>query len=719
MPFVEGDTLRARIARGAIPLDEGVRILRDVARALEYAHRHGVVHRDIKPENIFLAGNSAVVSDFGIAKAITVARTVAEGRVAADGLTHLTEAGTAVGTPAYMAPEQAAGAPDVDHRADIYSFGCVAYEILGGSPPFAGRQPHELILAHIAQTPTPLSLNAPAVPVALANLVMRCLAKPPSDRPQSAADLVTALDSVATPGPVPVPVPAAPRRRALQVVVAAGAIAAVLWLGVQALADRGDGPATAPGIPSLAVIPFVNIGGDTATEYFADGITDELATALGRMPQLRVAARSSAYRYKGRRDLDVREVGRALNVDLVLTGTARRAAQSVRVSAQLSSAADGVEIWSQTFDRAFDDLLALTDSLTADISSALSGRLAGGAPATPVAVVRPRAGTSNPAAYDAYLRGKYSLIRRRAGLEGAADEFSEAIARDPQFARAYAGLGTALALLAYFGDAPPTDRVARSRAAAQTALRIDSTNAEAYVALGILSLTQHRWREAEQVLERAIALEPGLADAHFHRGRTLLYQGRLADGVREIELARSLEPFSAVYTVWLGHTLHWLGRREQSLTEARRAWELDSNSLLVHNLGSLAFLEMGEMEQANRIARRPVQASFQRGTLGYVLALTGAPEEARRLLQPIRERGGRAWFDQINLAILNLGFGDTASALDAMERAVERGEPVAAFHPLSAPHYDAIRGSPRFAALLARLGLDAGVLTAPRGGRSP
>jgi Flp pilus assembly protein TadD len=199
----------------------------------------------------------------------------------------------------------------------------------------------------------------------------------------------------------------------------------------------------------------------------------------------------------------------------------------------------------------------------------------------------------------------------------------------------------------------------------------------------------------------------------------LLYQGRLADGVREIELARSLEPFSAVYTVWLGETLTWLGRREQATAEARRAWQLDSNSTLVHNLGALAFLELGDMEQAQRIARRPAVVAFQRGTLGYVLARTGAPAEARRLLEPLLARDGRGWFDQINLALLSMGLGDTARALDAMERAVERGEPLAAFHPLSAPAYDPVRASPRFAALVRQVGLDASILTAPRGGRAP
>jgi serine/threonine-protein kinase len=715
MPFVDGDTLRARIARGAVTLDDAVRILRDVARALEYAHGHGVVHRDIKPENIFLAGSSAVVSDFGIAKAISAARTEPHLPTSTESVTQLTQAGMTVGTPAYMAPEQAAGAPSVDHRADIYSFGVVAYEILSGAPPFASREAHQLILAHIAQVPTPLGQVAPAVPLALASLVMRCLAKSPDERPQTAAELVTALESVGTPGATQLQ-PVRPLG-ALRAGIVVTAVVILAWLGVRAFGDRTEpSPPTAPPPSSLAVLPFVNIGGDTATEYFADGITDELATALGRIPEMRIAARSSAYRYRGRRDVDVREVGRDLNVALVLTGTARRAADQIRVSAQLTSAADGVEIWSDSFDRPFNDVLTLTDSLTSIISTALSRRLA--VVTTPPATsARTQIGTSNPAAYDAYLRGKFSLLRRRAGLEGAAGEFSTAIAFDSTFARAYAGLGTALALLTYFGDSQPPERAANSRAAAMMALRLDSTNAEARVALGILSLTQHRWEDAERELLRAIALQPGLSDAHFHYGRALIYQGRLADGVRSFEVARGLEPSSPVYTVWLGHTLPWIGRRGQALVETRRAWDLDSNSILVHNLGSLAFLQLGEVSQALHIARQLSNAEFQRGTLAYVLARAGAEDDARRLMQSVLDRGGRSWYDQTNLMLMYLGLGNADSAMAALELAIDRGEPVGAFHGLTSPVYDPLRTNPRFAQALTRLGLDPAILGAPRGGR--
>lgn len=719
MPFVEGETLRGRINRGAIPIEEAIRILRDVARALEYAHERGVVHRDIKPENIFLAGNAAVVSDFGIAKAISAART--QTQATPESVTHLTRAGVALGTPAYMSPEQAAGADQVDHRSDIYSLGCVAYEVLSGSPPFVEREAHRLILAHMARGAVPLQHVAPSVSPALAALVMRCLAKSPDERPQTSGEVVLALESVATPLEGHVVVRGSRKWKAAIGIAAAVGIAAVLgvaWLATQALGDRSVAPPAPANGSSLAVLPFVNIGGDTATEYFADGIADELATALARIPQVRVAARSSAYRYKGRRDIDLRDVARDLHVDLVLTGTARRADRQIRVSAQLSSASDGVEVWSETFIRPFDDVLALTDSLTSLISDALSRRLAStNTPADPASPVRTQLGTLNPAAYDAYLRGKYSLHRRRTGLEGAADEFGTAIALDSTFARAHAGLATALALLTYYGDSQPPDLPIRSRDAALAALRLDSTNTEAHVALGILALTQHRWRDAEEALGRAIALEPGLSDAHFHLGRALIYQGRTAEGVRAIEVARRLEPFSPIYTVWLGHTLGWAGRREQALAEARRAWELDSNSSLVHNLGVQAFLLLGDTVMARRITRIQPEPAFHRGIMSYVMTQIGDTAEARRLMQPVIDRRGQRWFDYINLSLLYLGLGQLDSALTYLERAAERGEPVGAFNSLTSPAYDRVRADPRFAGVLTRLRLDPAVLGSPTGGR--
>ena len=285
MPYLEGTTLRGRLAQGPMTIAEAVSLLRDVARALIYAHEHGVVHRDIKPENVLLTGGMGMVTDFGIAKALTAAT--------GDGQSGLTTLGVVMGTPVYMAPEQGVGDPATDHRADIYAFGCMAYEVLTGAPPFTAGTAVALIGAHAIDKPEPVSHRRPEIPAGLAELVMRCLAKQPADRPQSAAEVLQVLDDL--------PARArSPRRARLPLV--AGAVAILAGLAVVFLAGRREKPAaTAPGqFHSVAVLPFVNTGGDPGDEYFSDGMTDELAHALAGLPDIRVAGRTSSYAYRGK-----------------------------------------------------------------------------------------------------------------------------------------------------------------------------------------------------------------------------------------------------------------------------------------------------------------------------------------------------------------------------------------------------------------------------------
>ncbi len=314
MPFVEGLSLRSRIASGGpLSTPECVRILRDVARALSYAHEQGVVHRDIKPENVLLSGDAAVVTDFGIAKAVSAAKTLGSTGT-------LTSAGIGLGTPAYMAPEQAFGDPATDRRADIYSFGCLAYELLTGKPPFADRPSHQLVIAHAMETPPPLESRNSGVPEPLTALVMQCLAKNPDERPQSAREIVERLESVDTSsGQKTFPTRTAARKRLLIV----GTIAVVALAIAFGVALRGRVGMTARNgagrVESVAVLPFENVGGDTANAYFADGMADELTNALAKIPAIRVASRSSAFTFQGKR-IDVREVGRALNVGAVPRG---------------------------------------------------------------------------------------------------------------------------------------------------------------------------------------------------------------------------------------------------------------------------------------------------------------------------------------------------------------------------------------------------------------
>ncbi len=696
MPLVEGSSLRARVATGAtIPLAEAVSILKDVARALAYAHAAGVVHRDIKPENILLSGGTAVVSDFGIAKAMDVAR---EGNA-----TTMTSPGTSLGTPGYMAPEQVAG-DDVDHRADIYAWGVVAWELLGTRHPFASRTTRQAMLAaHLTEEAPSLAEHSADIPMPLAMLVMRCLMKDPDRRPQSASELLAVLDSAATPLPA-LPAPSSVPRRVAALV---GALAVVALMATYFLSNFGSSAPEVAGTegsaPSIAVLPFENIGGDTAQEYFADGLTDELATALGRLPGLRVASRSAAYQYKGRRAIDVRKAGAELGVRYLLLGSVRRTGDQIRLSAQLTGSADAVEIWSDRYTRPANDVFALQDSLTMAITSALADRLGTPGAVTPSAASN--RGTDDHVAYDLYLKGHYYLNRRRPGLEGAVTSFEAAIARDPRFSRAYAGLANALALLTYFGDRPLDQQ--RVISYASRALELDSAQADAHVALGIMHTSVARFDVAEAALKAAIAIEPNNAAAHFQLGRCLMYVGRTAEAIESFERAKSLEPFQATFATWLGFTLLQSPSRDRAKAEADRAWELDSSSAVVQIAVAMTAADDGRIEDAMRVVRSsPTRNVMNQGAFAYIMGKASQGDSSRSLIRAIESRGAARWNDYISLAVAALGVGDTARALDALEKGYERGEAVMAWWPFWASAFDPIRGSPRFIALARRGGIE-------------
>jgi TolB-like protein/tRNA A-37 threonylcarbamoyl transferase component Bud32 len=705
MPLVDGSSLRGRLASGVpIPHSEAVSILKDVARALAYAHQAGVVHRDIKPDNVLISGGTAVVSDFGIAKAMDVART----STMAQGMT-ITSPGSSLGTPGYMAPEQVAG-DHIDHRADIYAWGVVAWELLATRHPFSTRTTRQAMLAaHLTEPPPAIHDHARSVPPALAALVMSCLNKEPDRRPQSAAELLAVLDGVATPtGAV-----ARPPQRWRPIAIAAGVVAAIalaVWLPPRLRSAPAGIPADT--LPSVAVLPFDNIGGDTAQEYFTDGMTDELATALGRIPGLRVAARSAAYRYRNRRNVDLRRIGSELGVRYLLSGSVRRSGQQVRVSAQLTGAADAVEIWSDSYTHQSDDVLALQDTLTAAITSALADRLGPAGSSTPVAAVR--RGTRSNEAYDLYLKGNYYLNRRRQGLEGAARSFEAAIKVDPEFGRAYAGLASTLALLSYFGETPLDDRVARITANAERALTIDSTLAEARVALGILYGAINQFDRGETELRHAIQLEPNNASAHFQLGRILIYRGRLEDATAAFERAKNLEPYHAPIAAWLGFSLSRPPTIDRAIAESNRGWELDSLASVVQNFTAITAIETGRIAEAARIARSVPRSGFNLGTFSWILGLADSLDMARDVARIIEARRYAAWRDYVNMSMVASTLGDTARALDALEKGLARQEPVASWVPLWLRMYDPIRSTERFRAFVRRVGLDPATLDAAR-----
>jgi serine/threonine-protein kinase len=492
MPYVDGETLRARMTRdGSLPITDAIRLVRELADALAYAHANGVVHRDLKPENVLLSGGHAVVADFGIAKALAAATQGEAGTVS-----RLTATGVSLGTPAYMAPEQAVGDQSTDHRADLYSLGVVAYEIVTGAHPFSGRTAHAIVTAHLTETPARLRSRRVETPAALDALVMQLLAKDPANRPQTADLVLRSLDGGSATG-----IPTIGRMRRIAVRSAA-ALVVLTAVGYGAWRAASRSAPTATAIHTLAVLPFANIGGGADDEYFSDGMTDELAHALGRLPGLTLAGRTSAYAFKGKA-VPAQEIGRVLGVAAFVSGTVRRAGDRLRVTTQLVKATDGKVMWDSVYESHSSDVFAVQDELTRAIVAALEPTLGGH-----VAFEVGR-GTNDEAAYELFMKGRFYLLARgRDNVIRSIDYFKQAIARDSNFARAHAGLATAYSILAVYVPDPKDTIPALVAASAQRAMKLDSTVADAQMAMAAAARLDLRLGEATAHSRAAIAREP-------------------------------------------------------------------------------------------------------------------------------------------------------------------------------------------------------------------
>lgn len=697
MPLVEGSSLRERLLRdGALPVNEAISIMRDVARALAFAHGRGIVHRDIKPGNILLSDRTAVVTDFGIARAIGAAR---EGTPDAK----MIEAG--FGTPAYVAPEQASGKPDVDHRADIYSFGCVAYELLNGKPPFCGSL-HEIIEAHLKNTPALLTELRPEVPDAVAQLVASCIEKDPARRPQSANDILISLESAAIRA-VPVD-----RWTSRSVVLALATLvvvaAAVGRLSYVTMTTAEAQPLT------FAAVPFLNATQDTSLDFRSDGIGDEILSGMAKVKGIQIVGRSAAFRYKRRTGadaLDVPAIERALGTRLLLTGTLRETNGQVIISAQLNDSVSRSELWSDSFSRDRSNLGSMTDEIVRRLADTLRTRF-GSRIGLPLRAVS-TGSTTNPKALDLYLIGQSQLRRRGSGIGQSIGSFERAIKLDNNFAKAHAALAISLELEPFFNGTPPASVMGRAIAEAKRALELDSTLADAHAALGGAYPSVGQWEKSDQELRRAIELEPDNVNTRQTLARLLIIRGYADEAITQLQRARTVEPTSAVISAWLSYAFFLKGRRDLAVAEAERSSQLDPTGLPTANLGALVNVALGR----NAAARRFVGLAAAPGmtNAAYVYAKLGDTASANRVLRTMEHRIPKPWFIDVSRASVFLATRDSAAALSALERSARETGPMWVFFiPLADPAFDLVRGSPRFDALLRRANLDPRTFRNPR-----
>ena len=729
MPFVDGESLRARLSRGPLSVREAVSILKDVARALVYAHGRGIIHRDIKPDNILLSSGAATVTDFGVAKALSASREGTRSETATRTGT-ITLVGTSIGTPAYMAPEQAAGDPNTDHRADLYALGIVGYEMLVGTPPFHGRAPQQLLAAQLTEAPPPIASRRYDVPEALAALIMRLLEKEPAKRPKNAGEVARALEDPAVVSgtflSLPAPKSARPKR-VLWALAGAGILASVAAGGAW-FSNRHTAAPTAAGVTvagstagaaaakSIAVMPLVNISRDTSDAYFAAGMTAELTNALSRIPGLRVASGSeSAARAQASSPIDL---AKALNANMVLVGTVQRDGGKMRVTARLVNTADGFTVWSDMFERESKDVFKVQDDISSAIVAAISPELSGGAPAAATTVAAKPAptndhGTSDLQAYDLYLRGHYFFDKRGdANIRRALDYFQQAAKRDTMFARAYAGIGSVYAVLPLYAHARADSVLPLALAAINRAVALDTTLPEAFASRATVLQASWRWADAERDYQRALKLEPNYAAAHQWYGEMLLLNGRTAESAAQLKRATELDPLSPITFGSYSLALLAAHSSDAAIAAARRAVELDSTLVVTRFMLGAVYLQAGrgpdavrELETAAHLDTSSVQTL---GLLGYAYAKSGNKTRALELAKGLEADAGRRVSGSAAAAArVYVALGDNAQALSLLERAVSEHDSFFSSESLAEGFFDPLKGDPRFGTIVRNVGLDA------------
>ena len=706
MEYVPGGTLDRRLTNGALVEKEVLVLATQIAAALEEAHDRGIVHRDLKPGNIAITLKGQVkVLDFGLAKLMQPASAEMSGET----LTASVAGSEVAGTLAYMAPEQVEGERS-DARTDVYAMGTVLYEMCTGQRPFHGNSALRLSDAIRREPPvSPRAINATLSPE-LERIILKCLEKESENRYQSAKELVVDLRRLGS--SVPGSVLQAKKRtdnRRRRVLLASGITMAlvllVIGLKVGGWRERLAGKPVSPHIESLAVLPLENLSRDPDQEYFADGMTEALITELAQIESLKVISRTSVMEYRGAKK-PLSQIAKELKVDAVVEGSVQRSGDRVGINVQLIHAPTDRHLWAKSYERDLRDVLALQREVASAITTEIRVKL------TPQEQSNlARAYQVDRATYEAYLKGLYYSDRRtREGLTKGKEYFQQAIALDPDYALAHAGLANSyLDLGGVLGFFSPRDFLPRARAEASKALEIDDTLAQAHYALAETKLKyEWDWSGAEREYKRAIELNRSYAPAHQGRGTYLQALSRFDEAVAERKRARELDPLSPWRTADVGYPFYWAGQYDQAIEHYRGALELDPNFFWSYLFIGEAYVEKGMHEAAIAEIRKAVALSDGNtrvlATLGYTYGVSGKRSEALKVLNDLQLRSRQSYVSPYFISLVYAGLGENNRTLDWLEEACQEHHPYLIFLKVQ-PAFRNLHSKSRFQKLLRRVGL--------------
>jgi len=668
MELVDGKTLRELLASGALETEKLLPLAIQAAKGLAKAHAAGIVHRDLKPDNLMVTEEGFLkILDFGLAKSLAPSGGASSEMmtVAKEGTTP----GMILGTIGYMSPEQARS-EDLDSRSDQFSFGSILYEMLTKRKPFQKATAFQTLTAIVEAQPNPIARVNPGAPLRLVQIVERCLAKNPEDRYSSTSDLARELEGIRT-------------------------------TDVVGDVTTGERRQT---IDSLAVLPFTNLTDDPNAEYLSDGITESIINSLSQLPGLRVIARFTVFRYKGR-EVDPSQVGRELQVRAVLMGRVLQMGNRLVIRTELVDAAEGSQLWGEQYNRQPSDIFLVQEEIAGEITEKLRLALTGEQKKQVF-----KRYTDNTEAYQLYLRGRYAWNKRTAAsLKKGVELFKQAIETDPTYALAYAGLADSYTLLERYSVSRPHDVMPQAKAAAKKALEIDDALAEAHAAMGMVSMYYDwNWDAADREFKRAIELNPGYASAHHRHAWHLAKMGRHAEAEGSIRQAQELDPLSLIINANVGTLFYFARQYDRAAEQLKKTLDLDPDFAVAHQWLGRTYEQLAQHQEAIAEHRRAADALGEDpeciASLGRAYALAGQSKEALEALERLEELSQKRFVSPYWPAIVYVGMGKNDDAMESLEKAFE--ERFDWLNSLNVePMFDTLRSYPRFSDLMRRIGL--------------